>query len=159
GLAQLEQHLARIGELVLHAEAHIHQVDVGSEHPGLEIAAVDAGDVDLVERLDGPRPAHAQPRRLDGHEFPEPQDHATLGGLDLEDAAPEPQGNDDGHDDQGELAALAAGPQQLVQAALPALHALIEVRAPLTGTPAPWTVVLTARLIPCHRATQVRPSK
>ena len=78
-------------------------------------------------------------------------DDAALGGLDLKEAAREPQHDSNDDDHEHERAALgAAGAKERLQAALPFLHALIQARA-AAGPPTPRTLLTAAGLIPSHR--------
>src|SRR6516164_6164831 len=112
----------------------VHQVDVGGEHAGLEVAGVHARDIDDVDALDRPGETEVEAGRRHLDEPPETLYHTALGLLHLVDAVVEPHGDDGRNADQQQRAAVAPrGPspaaQDRLELALPALQALIEVRA------------------------------
>src|SRR5450631_3246859 len=151
-IRDLEQHLYRIGVLVLHRETQLDQVDVRRQDARLVVAAIDVRDIDLGQGLDRPRPAPppALPAHMD--ELAETLDDAALGGLDLEEAAGKPQEERHDRNDGDERAAAFAATRtkQRLEPALPFLQALIKtcVRA---GPLAPGTLLTAAGLIPSHR--------
>jgi hypothetical protein len=150
-----EEHFLGIGELVLHCEPQVDEIHVRGQHARFVLFRLHARDIHLDERLDRPRPPPTRTLVADVHELAEAQDHALLGRLDLKYATgqPERQRHDRHEDEHG--AALAppptTGPEKRLQPALPAFHALIQIRTvALTTGPAAPRIVLT-RLIPRHR--------
>ena len=151
-IAHPEQLLHRVRELVLHGEMQVDEIDIRGEHAGLEVAGIHARDIHLGDRLDGPGPAPAHPRSLHVDQPPEALDDAALGLCHLIEAAPQPQAerHQGSHQEQrAAVAAATAGSQQRLEPALPALQALVQVRAASTRAASP-RIVRTAWLIPGH---------
>jgi hypothetical protein len=164
GLADLEQEPDRITQLVLHAERHFDQVDVGREHARLVLEAADLGDIDLGHLLERP-PVEAEARLADIDEPAKPLHDTALGCADLESRHVHPAGDGEhAGERQHRAAALRVGAtttattlrsaagaalQQVLELALEILERLIDVLAFLAWALAPG-VLVAARFVPCH---------